>query len=189
MEIKKTITSIFIVPTLSIGKEKLVDNGFINGYIKDGGREVQYDYSIYILFIPENLDKFKEFLDEEYERTKSIIDDYDYEDGYVVVVYKLNSKWKKDFDLIKEGLYSRTSKEFQNTFPKIINVSTEKGGSKQSPALQHRIFSRSSQLIEFWEEKLDVKFTEDMEVWDGFDFKKEILDLDIIKQEEEKHEK
>ena len=73
MEIKKTITSIFIVPTLSIGKEKLVDNGFINGYIKDGRREIQYNNAVYLLFKPENLDKFKDFLDEEYERTKSII--------------------------------------------------------------------------------------------------------------------
>jgi hypothetical protein len=40
MERKHTITSIFIVPTLSIGKEKLLDNGFVNGYIKDVKRDI-----------------------------------------------------------------------------------------------------------------------------------------------------
>ena len=94
MERKHTITSIFIVPTLSIGKEKLLDNGFVNGYIKDNKRDIQYENAVYLLFKPENLDKFRNFLDNEYERTKSIIDDYDYEDGYVVVVYEINPKLK-----------------------------------------------------------------------------------------------
>jgi hypothetical protein len=139
MELKKTITSIFMVPTLKIDREELRNNGFINGYSMDKRRDAHYDECIYLLFKPKDLDKFRIFLDKEYERTKSVIDDYDYEDGYVVVVYKLNPKWKKDFSLIREGLYSRTSEQFQNTFPKIIQVRTEKG-SKQGPALQHRIF-------------------------------------------------
>jgi hypothetical protein len=58
-----------------IGKEKLIDNGFVNGYIKDGMRDTQYENAVYILFKPENLDKFRVFLDGEYERTKSIIDE------------------------------------------------------------------------------------------------------------------
>ena len=37
---------------------------------------------------------------DEYERTKDIIEDYDYEDGYVVVVYKLNMEFKEDFNTI-----------------------------------------------------------------------------------------
>jgi len=181
---RNTITSIFLVPTLKIDRDKLKANDFINGYISDARKDVQHKDAVYLLFKPKDLDKFRIFLDEQHDKRKDIIDDYDYEDGYVVVVYKLNSKWKKDFLLIREGLYSKTSKEFQNTFPKIISVTGEKGIKKQSPALQHRIFSRSSQLIEFWEEKLDIKFTEDMEVWDGFIIEKETLDLDKIKTEE-----
>ncbi len=82
MERKHTITSVFIVPTLSIGRDRLIDNGFINGYTKDSRRDVQYENAVYLLFKPTDLDKFRSFLDKEYERTKSIIDDYDYEDGY-----------------------------------------------------------------------------------------------------------
>ena len=183
MELKKTITSIFMVPTLKIDREELKTNGFLNGYSMDKRRDTQYNDCVYLLFKPKDLDKFRLFLDGEYERTKSVIDDYDYEDGFVVVVYKLNAKWKKDFGLIREGLYSKTSEQFQNMFPKIIQVTTEKG-KKQGPALQHRIFRKSDELIQFWEEKLDVVFTEDMEVWQGFVYKNETLDLEKLKQEE-----
>jgi hypothetical protein len=181
MEIKRTITSIFIVPTLSIGKEKLVDNGYINGYIKDGKRDVQYENAVYLLFKPKSLDKFKEFLDEEYERTKQIIDDYDYEDGYVVIVYQLDKKFKKDFDLIKQGKYSKTSKEFQNTFPKVIKI--QKGNRIYDQiSTQYRIFNKTQDLKEYWEEKLDIEFDDSMEFWQGFVEENEILNLDKLKE-------
>lgn len=170
-----------MVPTLKIPKDALRENGFINGYVKDGSREVQYDGCIYLLFQPKDLDKFREFLDSEYERTKAIIDDYDYEDGYVVVVYELNSKFKKDFLLVKEGLYSQTSKEFQNLFPKIIKI---KKGSfyKDEISLQYRVFNKTADLVQFWEEKLGVQFDSDQEVWEGFDIDKETLDINKMKK-------
>lgn len=181
MEVKKTITSIFMVPTLGINKELLKDNGFINGYSRDGNRDVQYEGSIYLLFKPKDLDKFRGFLDGEYERTKSIIDDYDYEDGYVVVVYELNTKFKKDFALVREGLYSKTSSEFQAKFPKIVKI-VRGGLHKDEISLQYRVFNKTEDLRKYWEEKLGVDFDEEWEVWDGFDLDKETLNLDKLKQ-------
>ena len=183
MEIVKTITSIFMVPTLKIEKDALNNNNFINGYIQDVRRDVQYKNSVYLLFKPENLDKFREFLDKEYERTKDVVDDYDYEDGYVVVVYKLNPKWKKDFGLVLEGQYSRTSKEFQNVFPKIVKV--KKGDlHRDEVSLQFRIFNKTEELRTYWENRLDVEFTEEMELWRMFDMDEEKLDLDKIKEQQ-----
>ena len=181
MEVKKTITSIFMVPILGIDKESLKDNGFINGYSRDGNRDVQYENCVYILFKPEDLDAFREFLDEEYERTKSLIDDYDYEDGYVVVVYELDKKFKKDFALVKEGLYSKTSSEFQAKFPKIVKI--KRGGlHRDEISLQYRIFNKTEDLRKYWEDKLGTEFEEDWEVWDGFDLDKETLLIDKIKE-------
>jgi len=185
MEIKKNITSIFMVPTLKVPKDALRGNGFINAYIKDNRREDQYKESIYLLFKPKELDKFREFLDNEYERTKSIIEDYDYEDGYVVVVYQLNEKYRKDFDLIRQGKYSKTSADFQKNFPKIIKI--YRGGlHKDEISLQYRIFNKNEDLVDFWEEKLGIDFKttvgNDFEVWDGWDEQKEILELDKIKE-------
>jgi len=181
MEIKKTITSIFFVPMLSIGREKLSDNGFINGYIKDDRKDTQYENAVYILFKPKDLYKFKNFLDEEYERTKSIIDDYDYEDGYVVVVYELNKRLDDDIALIKQGKYSLTSKKFQEIFPKIVKLKRN-GLHKDEISIQYRIFNKTEDLRQYWEDKLGVEFDENWEVWDGWDEETETLNLDKIKK-------
>jgi len=181
IDVKKTVTSIFMVPTLKIPRGELQDNGFVNGYVSDGGREVQYDGCIYLLFQPKNLDKFREFLDNEYERTKAIIDDYDYQEGFVVVVYQLDNKFKKDFGLIKEGLYSRTSKEFQALFPKIIKIK-KNGLQKDEISLQYRVFNRTEDLIKFWEDKLGVEFDDDQEVWHAFILEDEILNIEKLKE-------
>jgi len=181
MEIKKTNTTIFMVPTLKINRDHLYDNGFMNGYIKDVRKDVQYENCIYLLFKPEDIDKFKDFLDGEYERTKSIIDDYDYEDGYIVVVYELDGKYKRDFEHVKNGKYSKTSKEFQSLFPKIVKIKTN-GRYKDEISLQYRIFNHTEDLVQFWENKLDVKFDDDQELWHAFIEENEILNLDKIKE-------
>jgi hypothetical protein len=181
MELKKTITSIFMVPTLKVPKDALKDNGFINGYVKDGSREVQYENCIYLLFQPADLDKFREFLDSEYERTKDLIDDYDYEKGYVVVVYQLDKKFAKDFDLVKRGKYSKTSSTFQALFPKVIKIK-KNGLHKDEISLQYRVFNRTEDLIKFWEEKLGVEFEDDQEVWHGFQEDNEILNIEKLKE-------
>jgi hypothetical protein len=185
MEIKKNITSIFMVPTLKVPKDALRGNGFINAYVKDARKEDCYDECIYLLFKPDNLDKFREFLDNEYERTKAVIEDYDYKDGFVVVVYQLDGKYKNDFVLVKQGRYSKTSKDFQKLFPKVIKI-TRNGLHKDEISLQYRIFNRAEDLVNFWGEKLGVDLKdilgEDFEVWEGWDEEKEILKLDKIKQ-------
>jgi hypothetical protein len=185
MEIKKNITSIFMVPTLKVPKDALRSNGFINAYIKDNRRDDQYKESVYLLFKPTDLDKFREFLDSEYERTKAVIEDYDYEDGYVVVVYQLDNKYNKDYELIKQGRYSKTSANFQKMFPKIVKI-TRGGLHKDEISLQYRIFNKAEDLVNFWEEKLGIDLEGVMganfEVWDGWDESKEILNLDNIKE-------
>jgi hypothetical protein len=179
--VKKTITSIFFVPTLKIGKERLTKHGYINGYQKDTTGDHSYDDCIYILFKPEEMDSFRDFLEEEYDRTKSIIDDYDYEGGYVVVVYKLNPKFKKDFELVKKGKYSKTSSDFQALFPKVIKIN-KNGYNKDEISLQYRVFNKTEDLKTYWEEKLGVEFDENMELWDIYEEGNEILDIEKIKQ-------
>ena len=185
MEIKKNITTIFMVPTLKVPKDALKSNGFMNAYIKDADRDDDYKDAIYLLFKPNDLDKFREFLEDEYERTKSVIEDYDYEDGYVVVVYQLNEKFKKDFELIKRGRYSKTSEDFQKLFPKTVTI-YKHGLARDEISLQYRIFNRADDLIEFWEKKLGVNLEiiagDGFEVWEGWDDAREILQIDKIKK-------
>ena len=183
MNITRTITGIFVVPTLKINRDDIKDNGYVNAYMVDIRRDVQYENAVYLLFKPDNLDKFREFLEKEYERTKLVLDDYDYEEGFVVVVYQLDKKWKKDFAIVREGLYSQTSKEFQDLFPKVIKI-MKNNLHRDEMSLQHRIFRKSEDLRQYWEDKIDISFDDTMEVWEGFQIENETLDLDKIKQEE-----
>jgi hypothetical protein len=178
---KKTISSIFIVPTLKIDREELKKNSFINAYIKDGAREIQYNNAVYLVFKPDNIDSFRSFLDNEYERTKQIIDDYDYEDGLVVLVYELDLKYKQDFELIKLSQYSKTSQEFQDLFPKVVKI-MQGTLYKDEVSLQYRIFNKTEDLVKFWEDLLDVTFNKEQEVWSWFDEDNETLNLNKIKQ-------
>jgi hypothetical protein len=173
-----------MVPTLKIfnSKESLIGNGFLNAYIKDATADVEYDNAIYLLFKPNDLDKFRAFIESECERTKALIDDYDYNDGYVVVVYQLDVKFKKDFDIIKKGKYSKTSPAFQALFPKVVKIMF-RGLYKDELSLQYRIFNKTQDLVDFWEEKFNISLGEDVEVWHGFFEEKEILNLDKIKED------
>ena len=183
MTLDRTITTLFMVPTLHTNtkhwRETLLGNNFINGYSHDALREKQYEGCVFLLFKPKDIDKFREFLDGEYERTKTIIEDYDYENNFVVIVYKLNKKFDKDFSLIRKGKYSKTSQEFQNLFPQ--KTTLRKGGMDvEEPSLQYRIFKRTEDLIKYWEVKFDVTFGQEQEVWHGWDDKKETLTKNVL---------
>jgi len=180
----KTITTIFMVPTLRIPKGALRSLGFINAFQQDMDADMDYgkDKVIYLLFKPDDMDIFREFLDTEYDRTDNIIEDYDYIDGYVILIYKLDPIFKKDFDIIKQGKYSKTSLLFQKQFPKIIKIK-KNGLHRDEVSLQFRVFNRTPDLIEFWEKKLGITWTDNMEVWNGWDESKEILNMMEIKKE------
>lgn len=177
---KKTITSVFMLPTLSVSREELHKNGFINAFIDDKDKEYHFEDAIYLLFKPENIDAFRSFLDGEYERTKKIIDDYDYEGGYVVVVYKLDMSFSDDFDLIKKGKYSKTSRRFQNLFPEKVKMLTKPEQGLQT-SLQHMIFKKDERLIDFWEERIGKSdLSIEMECWPVFNEEREILDINNL---------
>jgi hypothetical protein len=180
-EIRKTITSIFMVPTIKIPKDALKENGFLNGYSNDKIHNIEYEDAIFLLFRPNQIDRFREFLDSEYERTKSVVEDYDHPGGFVVVVYKLDNRYKSDFFLIRQGMYSKTSKEFQDLFSRTITI-VERGKSHEEISLQFRVFHRTEDLTKFWEDKFNVDFDEEQELWEGFSEKNEILTEEKLKE-------
>lgn len=163
-----------MVPSLGIPRDTLRANDFLNGYEKDDSREEHHKDSCYLLFRPKNIDRFREFLDSEYERTKSIVEDYDHVGGFIVVVYKLNPKFKYDFDLIRESKYSKTSAEFQALFPKVVKIKVD-GLSREEISLQVRIFKKTDDLRKFWEDKFQVDLMEHVEFWEGYHEENETL--------------
>ena len=170
-----------MVPTIGIKRDTLHANDFLNGYAKDETRDEQHDDACYLLFRPRNIDRFREFLDSEYERTKDIIEDYDHPHGFVVVVYKLNPKFKLDFELIRESRYSTTSPEFQALFPKVVKIKVN-GLSRDEISLQVRIFKKTDDLRQFWEDAFQENLAENVEYWEGYHEKNEILTEKTLKQ-------
>lgn len=179
MKLTRSITTLFMVRPLGLSIENVERHGFINAFIGDVNHDCQYTNCVYLLFKPSDMDTFNSFLDLEKMRT-TIEDDYDYEGGYVVVVYKSDVRYKADYDLIKQGLYSKTSKEFQNLFPKVVKL-MKNGLHRDEISLQYRIFNRTQDLINFWEDKLGVGFSADQEVWQGFHTEREMLNIENIK--------
>lgn len=163
-----------MVPTLKIPNGSLEANGFINAFIHDSHREEQYEDSVYLLFKPDNIEEFDNFLADEHERTKSLIDDYDL-NGHVVLVYTLDSSFKRDFDIIKTGKYSKTSLRFRNLFPKKVRPDGDRPLMKES--LQHRIFKRSADLKGLLEHRIGFELVDGIEVWEGYDLERETLKL------------
>ena len=182
MKRKNTCTTIFMVPTLKVPKDSLKNNGFINAYIDDDMSDNHYKGCVYILFRPNDIDMFKDFLDKEYQRTKKIIEDYDYEGGFVVVVYELDKKFKKDFEIIKQGMYSKTSEEFQKLFPKVIKLK-KNGLHRDELSLQYRIFNKTKDLVEYWQDRVGENAWEEYyEVWTGFQEENEILTKKVLNE-------
>ena len=169
-----------MVPTLGFAKDSLKQNGFINGYAINNLNDLKYENSIYLLFYPENLDLFKKFLDNEYERTEQIIEDFNCDNNHIVVIYSLDSEYKKDFNLVYKGKYSKTSDEFKNLFPQTVEIN-HLNFVKKEKSLQYRVFNRTQDLIDYWEDKLNVTFEENQEVWQIFNKEKETLNIKKLK--------
>lgn len=180
---EKTITNIFMVPTLGIPREELIDNNLINAYLGDINKEEYHeDDVVFLLFKPNDIKKFRAFVDKQYNLQKGIIDDYDYDDGYVVLVYVLDMiNFGDDFDLIKDSKYSKTSSKFKNQFNKTVKL-INRPGQPEKTSLQWLIFTKDESLIDYVQEIIgsDIISKYNLEVWPAFDPKKEVLDIDNI---------
>ena len=177
---KKTNSTIFLVPTLKIGREVLIENGFLNAYIGDSTSNIIYEDSLYLLFKPEFPVRFGTYINREHKRTKSIIAEYDKKLGLSVVIYKLNDNYKADIELIKASKYSKTSKEFQDLFSKTVDIERD-GRLIKEVSLQYRVFNKTPELIQYWKEN-NIGHSAEKEIWYDFDEKAEIINQNILNE-------
>ena len=56
------------------------------------------------------------------------------------------------------------------------------GYFKEEITLQHRIFNKTKDLREYWENKIGVAFDENMEVWTGWNDENETLNIENLKE-------
>lgn len=175
---KISATNIFIVPILGVKREKLIEMGFTEAFIKDGIKELEYENAVYLLFRAKNWGDFNLFVEKERERGAPIIDEYDYPDGWTVLVYKYPKKWEKDVKLITTGKYSQISKEFMSLHPRYKKSIS---GGENEETYQWLIRNKDQKVKDYWKKELDLNFEECDEVW-HFYGEREILTQDKLEK-------
>lgn len=188
-------STLFILkPIVKEPMDVLLEHNLINSYLRDRDREdIEGDY-LFVLFKPPDFDFFEIFLHEQHENVH-FVDEYDYEGGYVVLVYRIPDAMKKDFALFKQGKYSKMSAWFKAYYSKDLikkgrSISVEVDGMKIKKSIQWLVFDKDKQLQLLLEKYMGIRFDEiyqkkeDMELWTGVDEEKETLDIDRIRDEE-----
>lgn len=161
-------TSVFLLrPVEATAKEetlstsKITHFGFLDAFLQDADSDVEYQYPVYLLFKQKDfVISFQEFIEEEYEKG-FLIDDYDYPDGYVVLVYSCPEKYRKDYDKVVQGKYSQTSADYQDLFHR--EVKDELGQRLKS--LQFQVFTKDVALRQKIEAAIGAELPKDSEVW------------------------
>lgn len=176
----KTITTIFIVPTLGIPKEDLKNNGFINAYLNDLKHEIEYKDCVFLVFKSENKEKFSEFLNYTYDNNPLLLDDYDNEQSEIILIFSINKEYEDDYKKILSGKYSETSKKYQKFFPETVDLN-----GKKEKSLQTMIFNKDPRLAKYWCNFLgtEIIINNELELWPILDLKKEILNYDENKEQ------
>lgn len=174
---KKNCTTIFLLPSIGHTRQKLLQYGFLSAYLDDITHETHHENAVYVLFKPSKMLEFHKFMENEYRKSSLIMEDYDYEGGYIVVIYKINEKFLPDYYLFLEGKYSQFSKDYIKLFPVKIPVVRSDGRRVLVTSLQHRLFNRTADIKELWEKRIGEKIPDGMELWSIPDMSKEVLDI------------
>lgn len=161
--LKLTATSIFVVPILRLRIPELWKLGFENAYIKDELKDMDYKHAVYLLFRPMNLEAFNEFVEGERDR-KFLIDEYDYPDGWTMLVYRFHEQWQEDVDIILTGKFSEASEPFKREIPRKVE-----GDGNTVMSLPHHIFGKTQYLKSFWKHKYDLDLTDLDEHWQFYE--------------------
>lgn len=176
--LQKTISRVFMAPTLGINKLEAQKHGLINSFLKDKSAGIEEDDCIILAFRPADETAFQQFLNSEIKRTKLLLRHYSYPSGLKMLMYNLDPKYAFDYELVKQGKYSKTSKTFQGLFPKFVKVKSLFGVEEEKISLQYRVFNKTGDLKRFWEKRLEVDFSEDQELWPIMSMEKETFQID-----------
>lgn len=171
-----TDTTRFLLRGLGLFKSELSQYNFINAFLDDIEHEHHYENSVYLLFKPVDLTLFEWFVEGEKARTHLLIEEYDYPEGYIVLVYKFPAEYMDDYRLFLEGKYSKFSSKYKGLFP-FENKTTNNKLTKTEPSFYSHVFNRSERMRDYWEGKLAVVLAPDAEYWSSPTMSKEILNI------------
>lgn len=178
---RKNCTTIFLLPGIGHTRQALLKYGFLAAYLDDINHSVHYENAVYVLFKPENRVLFDSFVTQEHKIGKQIVEDYDYEGGFTVIVYLFAEKFLPEYNLFLQGKYSQFSPEYTRLFPKSVKIKDrELNIDVMKSSLQSLIFGRTELIKKYWEKKIGEKLPADMELWSSPDMAKEVLDITLF---------
>lgn len=186
LKTEKTNTTRFLLPCFGIHISKYFELGFINAYLSDKNREKinDKDIHIYLLFKPNNkqLKLLQETIEKLEEHNNLILEDYDYENNYVVIVFKLPERFKNDYNLYIEGKYSQLSDTITQYYPEEITINYS-NGEATGKSLEWMACNKSPKLKAYLEKKYNIDMTDSQEYW-SIPGPEEVLDISLLLSKE-----
>jgi len=176
-DIKVTDSTRFLLRGIELLKPELIPYGFINAFVDDKDHDPHYEDCVYVLFKPPSLVEFEFFVESEKIRTHLFIEDYDYPNGYVVMVYKFPSKYMEDYRKFLVGKYSKFSKVYKDLFPTEKSGLTSKNIPYKEPSFYAHIFNKSDKMRDYWENRLGVELDADSEYWSSPTLSRETINI------------
>jgi hypothetical protein len=187
-QVKYTKTATFLFPLLEIPKATFTcrvqvlggytkfTNRFINAYAKNTHID-KYEGDYVFLVIKNYRDVSFDTFYSTLTSFPNYVDDYDCRDCFVAI-FKPLDKYQKDFELIKEGLYSHVSKEAKA----LILQNNFWSGKSQETVFQ--ILEKDLELKKAWEQRLSSDIHQvdlgSQEVWSKLDIEQETLSKKVL---------
>ena len=112
--------------------------------------------------------RFNDFIVRIEEKGVYIIDEFDYPNDNILLVFKIPTIYLKDFKLILEGKYSKVSNTYKNSFPNTITIN-----KKPISCIQHLVCNKTEELKQEFEEFLGITFDQTQEYWSIYNKQKE----------------
>lgn len=162
--LKRTVSNMFMVPLLKIGRPILEEHGLINSFLLNAEEDVVYENALHLLFSPPNIDRFNLFVALQKTKNTAFINELDYPGNLVVLVYQLPSKFKADYEKIWQGKFSEVSEEYKASIPSIIQLK-EGNRTTNNLTIQHMVFGKLEVLRTHWEIRFNVTMENDQELW------------------------
>ncbi len=175
-------TSLFALPMIEMHyKMRWLSKFMKNAFLDDGAIEHDFIRPIFVLMkVKDQQDKdwqdFCQGINTISQIKPLFITDYyiGQEDGHSLLMYvfTVSEKWSGDFELFKNGQYSKMSDKYKKMFPKDVYLST--GGKKESQvwgALYKSDNLKDAVVKEFINPKTStveevITFRRDMDSWD-----------------------
>ena len=155
---ENTNATLFFMPIFGIDDKTLKKIGFINAYTQDKDKAYEENgiYKIHALFRPDT-NGFADFktITKKLEAAGILYDEYDYEDGYIVLALNFPERFNEDYDHIMNGKYTKVSRELVKKYPE-KTIKMKSGKRIEDYTIQYHIFNRTPGMRGFIQEELGI---------------------------------